>query len=106
MSKKDKTGEENIAEGKAEFKGLTLEQLRHEQALILVKKEFLKERALNDLEKFKKRLPFNGNSPLGNISAKGVMGKLAKGLNYMDYFMIGLSVFNAGRKVMSFFRKK
>lgn len=106
MSKEKKSREAGLNEEIKEFAGYTLEELKHQRALALVKKEFLKQKAMNDIDSFKSKLPFNGNSPFGNISPKGILGKVVKGLNYADYFMIGLSVFSAGRKVMSLFRKR
>ena len=90
-----------------EFKGYTLEELKYQRALILLKREFLKEKAMEDVKEVKSRIPLlNGKSPLDSMSPTGIVGRVVKGLNYADYLMLGFSVFNAGRKVFSLFRKK
>lgn len=88
------------------FNGYTMDELKHQRALTLVKREFLKQRAMNDIDALKSRLPFNSNSPLGNISPKSLIGKVMKGLNYADYLMLGFSAFSAGRKILSLFHRK
>ena len=88
------------------FKGYTLEELKHQMALTLIKKEIRKERAMQEVNAIKKSLPFGSESPMANFKAKGLVGKLMKGLNYTDYIMLGFSMFNIGRKIFSLFRKK
>ena len=91
----------------SEFRGYSLEELRYQRALLLLKREFLKEKAMNTIDDAKKRVPvLNGKSPLSNISPSGIMGRVVKGLNYADYLMLGFAVFNAGKKVFSLFRKR
>lgn len=90
-----------------DFKGYTLEELRYHRALLLLKREFLKEKVIKESEQIKNRIPFvNGKSPLTRMSPTGIIGRVAKGLNYADYLMLGFSLFNAGRKITSLFRKK
>lgn len=89
-----------------EFKGFNMEELRHQKALLLVKKEFMKQKVFNDVDVIKSRIPIiNGKNPLDASSKGGMMGKILKGLNYADYLMLGFSAFKLGRKVFSFFRK-
>lgn len=96
-----------VVEAEKEFKGYTLDELKYQRALLLLKREFLKEKALGNVHNLKERIPMlNGKSPLNNISPMGLVGRVAKGLNYADYLMLGFSIFNAGRKVFSLFRKK
>lgn len=107
MEKEKKHTPKSHASSEEEFKGYTLEELKYQRALLLLKREFLKEKALEDVNDIKKRIPvFNGKSPLDSISPSGLLSRVAKGLNYADYLMLGFSVFNAGRKVFSLFRKK
>lgn len=90
-----------------EFKGYTLDELRYQRALVLLKREFLKEKAMEEVKEVRKRIPvINGKSPLDSMSPTGILGRVVRGLNYADYLMLGFSVFNAGRKVISMFRKK
>ena len=90
-----------------DFKGYTLDELRYQRALVLLKREFLKEKAMEEVKEVKSRIPvLNGKSPLDTMSPSGILGSVVKGLNYADYLMLGFSLFNAGRKVFSLFRKK
>ena len=90
-----------------EFKGYTLAELRYQRALVLLKREFLKEKAMEETKAVKKRIPMlNGKSPLDSMNPTGIVGKVVRGLNYADYLMLGFSIFNAGKKVFSLFRKK
>ena len=90
-----------------DFKGYTLEEVRYQRALLLLKKEFLREKALGEISEVKSRIPLlNGKSTLGSLSSKSMIGRVLKGLNYADYLMLGFSIFNAGKKVLSFMRKK
>ena len=107
MSKnKDNFSSGPEAEEMKGFAGYTMDELKHQRALTLVKREFLKQKAMNDIDALKSRLPFNGQSPIGNLSTKGIFGKLIKGLSYMDYIMLGFSMFTAGRKIVSLFHRK
>ncbi len=90
-----------------QFHGFTLEEIRHHRALIAVKKEFVKAKILEDLEKLKDRNPF---APDGSLKAASRLGnvpmKIMRGLNYTDYIMMGISAFGTFRKVFSLFKKK
>lgn len=92
---------------KHEFKGYDLNELRYQRALLFIKKEFLKEKALNDTMAIKQRIPIvNGKSPISGMSPTSLVGRVVKGLNYADYLMLGFTAFNAGKKLFSIFRKK
>ena len=89
------------------FKGFTLEELRYHRALTELKKEFSKAKMSDTAHKIQKRNPFaGGNSSSALGKAGGIAGKLLTGMSYVDYAMIGFQVFNTGRKIFSFFRKK
>lgn len=93
--------------GVTEFKGYTLEELKYQRALLLLKREFLKEKALKESKAIKNRIPMlNGKSPLNSLTPQGIVGRVARGLNYADYLMLGFSVFNAGKRIFSLFKKK
>ena len=90
----------------SEFRGYSMDELKYKRAVMLVKREILKEKALKEVSNIKKRIPgINGESPMASMSKRGIMGKVFKGLNYMDYIVLGFSVFNVGRKFFSIFRK-
>lgn len=90
-----------------EFKGYTLDEIRHHRALLAVRKEFAKVKALEQFEGIKDRNPF---APDGSLKAAARLGslplKIVKGLNYSDYIMMGISAFGTAKKVFSFFHKK
>ena len=87
-----------------EFKGYTIEEIRFQRALVAMEAEFCKTKALKSLSNLQKLNPLTS----GNSSIPGKVGsialKLVNGLNYIDYIMIGMSVFSGARKVFSFFK--
>lgn len=96
--------EERAAE---KFGGYTLEDLRYQRALVALKKEFSKSKMIAGAHRVAKRNPINGKqSGFGIGSVGSIAGKLITGMNYLDYVMIGFSLFNTGRKVFSFFHRK
>lgn len=107
MMKDTKAHNGDGADMMKEFKGYTMEELKYQRALTLVKKEFLKEKALRQTMAIKDRLPVvNGSSPLSGIKPSGMVGKLVKGLDFADYIMLGIQAVKIGKKVGSLFRKK
>ena len=89
------------------FKGYTLDELRYQRALIMLKREFLKEKAVQQTQSLRKRIPvINGKSPLSGMSPQSMVGRVIRGLNYADYIMLGISAFTAGKKIFSLFKKK
>lgn len=90
-----------------QFNGFTLDEIRHQRALIAVKKEFAKAKILEDLDKLKDRNPF---APDGTLKAAARLGnipmKIMRGLSYTDYIMMGISAIGTVRKALSFFKKK
>ncbi|MDE6560587.1 MAG: hypothetical protein K2K75_04325 [Muribaculaceae bacterium] len=90
-----------------EFEGYTLDEIRHHRALVAVRKEFAKDKILEQLEGLKDRNPFAADGTLKAASRLGsIPMKIVRGLNYTDYIMMGISAFGAAKKVFSFFRKK
>lgn len=99
------------AEVKPEFKGYTLEELRYQRALVALKKDFSKSKLIHDLDKVRnhKILGGAGEGKMSKIArAGGIATKIFSGLNYLDYAMIGMSLFTSGKKIYKFFssRKK
>ena len=91
------------------FKGYTMEELRYQRALVAMKKEFCKESVLESIAAIQNRSIF-GKNPNGKLSRSsrigGILSKLMSGLNYVDYAVLGMSVFNSGKKVLGLFKKK
>lgn len=93
----------------AKIKGWTLREVRHRRALVLLQKEFCKEKVSYDLLKIRNSSPFSKNfsgrtKPLGRAGA--IASRLIQGMNYVDYALIGYSMFSNVRKLTSIFRKK
>lgn len=90
------------------FKGYTLEDIHYQRALVMLQREFAKEKIAADIHKIKKRGPFGvtGKDASSLTKAGTVVSKLINGFNYMDYALVGFSAFSTIRKVFRFFKKK
>lgn len=107
------------------FKGYTMEELRYQKALALLRKEFCKSNILESVDSL--RHPFSDNTKrIAGFSAPvkasqsasgstirqvGKVGKLMvssllKGMKPMDYVMFGISLIGPTRKLIKIFRKK
>lgn len=95
-------------EAPKKFKGYTLEELRYQRAIVALKREFAKSKTLAGASKLKKHNPLSSDGGKLPLKGKfgGIAGRIFTGLNYMDYIMLGYSLFKSGRKIFSFFRKK
>lgn len=90
-----------------EFKGYTIEELRYQRALVALQKEFCKSRVLHKIDKMRNRKILGdggGSSKLARVGS--LAAKIFSGLNYLDYAMIGMSVFGSGRKIYKFIKGK
>ena len=108
---KEITAKEKVAKDimkpENDFKGYTIEEIRFHRALVAMEADFCKAKILknlNNLQKFNPLSPGSSNTLPGK--AGSIALKLINGLNYMDYIMLGWSLFNGGRKVFSFFKGK
>lgn len=99
---------ESVTQPDSDFKGYTLDELRYQRAFVALQKEFCKAKLLRSVGSFSKMNPFARKGP--SLEAAGkfgpVLSKVMKGFGYLDYVMIGFSVFNSVRKFTSFFRRK
>ena len=98
--------EENLPmELPKEFKGYSIEELRYQRALIALRKDFCAAKIAEDFEAIRKRGVFGGH---GGSKRGPMIGSIAKkvmsGLGYLDYAMIGVSLFGTGKKIFSLFR--
>lgn len=91
---------------KPEFNGYTIEELRYQLALTALKKEYLKERAMECTDTLKKQLPFTGGKSSVGFPSKGIFSKLMKGLDLVDYIMIGYQGFRIMKKLGSVIKKR
>lgn len=91
-----------------EAKGMTIGEIRYQRALVALQKEFCKEKVEHSIRNLKNTSPFSKNyassSAGGRVGA--IAGKLLNGVSYLDYAVIGFSVFKNVRKIMSIFKKK
>lgn len=92
-----------------EIKGLTIREIRYQRALVALQKEFCRERIGTGFVKLRNSSPFSkgyqGNSKYFS-RATGILGKLAGGMNYVDYAVLGFTLFSNVRKIFGLFRKK
>lgn len=90
------------------FKGYTLEEIRYQRALVALQKEFCKAKILRNVHSIQKTNPLTPSGAIKSMPGKigFVASKLLTGLNYLDYAMLGFSLFRSARKVFSFFHRK
>ena len=97
----------DILTPESKFKGYTIEEIRFQRALVAMEADFCKTKILKNWNNIQKLNPL---SPSSSSSFTGKAGnvalKLINGLNYMDYVLLGWSVFSGARKVFSFFKGK
>lgn len=88
-----------------EFKGYSLEELRYQRALVALRKDFCVAKIAEKCNDIRQRGIFGGNgeSKRGPMIG-GIAKKVISGLGYLDYAMIGMSVFSTGKKVFNFFK--
>lgn len=98
----------SVSDPAPDFKGYTIEELRYHRALVALQKEFCKSRVIHNVDKIKNHsIIGKGDKGISKMSRFGaVAGKLFSGLNYLDYAMIGMSVFGQGRKIYKFLKGK
>lgn len=93
------------------FAGYSIDELKYRKAVVLLQREFVGAKAGETLRKFTDR-----NSPMYHghdkkrgaafINTANIVSKIFRGLDFMDYAMLGISVFSTGRKIVSLFRRK
>lgn len=93
-----------------DFKGYSLEELRYQRALVMLRREFAKQKMHNRIRHIQKTNVFtgtpSGTKASGLVRAGSIASKILTGLNYMDYILIGYSAFGTIRKVASFFSRR
>ena len=105
---KNSKKKEEPLQGAEEFKGYSMEELRYHRALLLVKKEYVKEQAFKVTKKIKNDLPIigTGDSLQGHLGSGNLLGKVMKGLSFADYVILGLQTMRIVKKIGSKFKKK
>lgn len=97
-----------IKEETSEFKGYTLEELRYQRALVALQTEFCKSHMLKKVDEIRKYKFLGGDGRSRGVEKiGGVASKIFSGLNYLDYALIGMQVFNSGKKIYNkIFRRR
>lgn len=98
----------DITNPEAKFEGFTLEEIRYRRALVAMQKEFCSNKIERSLFNLQKINPLSPTSTADSLPGKAgaIALKLLKGLNYLDYAVLGFSLFNSVRKLTSFFHRK
>lgn len=94
-----------IMEPENKFKGFTIEEIRLQRVFVSLEKDACKSRILrsiNNIQDSNPLMPGNKSSLPGKAGAIAL--KLVNGLNYIDYVILGLSVFKGTKKIFSFFK--
>lgn len=98
---------EQVLDEKPQFKGYSLNDLKYRRAVVALKKEFARQKIAEDFYTIRNWRPFDTDGSNKKTSKMvGIARKIMGGMNYLDYAMLGFSVFTSARKVMSFFKKK
>lgn len=97
----------NIVEPEKKFKGYTIEEIRFRRALVAMEADFCKTKILKSFGHIQNYNPLNPGNKNGVAGKAGALAlKMVSGLNYLDYILIGASLFKGGKKIWSFFRGK
>lgn len=83
------------------FKGYSLEELRYQRALTSLRADFCKEKLLAEVGSIVKKSPLSRSK----LNGTGIAGKLMKSLNFIDYAVIGLTIFKTVKSIINRFRK-
>ena len=106
---KELKGKEKVAKEimtpENDFKGYTIEEIRFHRALVAMEADFCKTKIFKSLDNLQRHNPLSIKSGSLPGKAGSIVLKLVNGLNYMDYIMLGWSLFNGGKKIFSFFRR-
>lgn len=90
---------------KPAFAGYNMNDLRYRRAVVALQKEFARQKIYEDVDRIKHWNPLSPDSKSGKLSNAGKLArKLIGGMNYLDYAMIGFSLFSSTRKLLGFFR--
>lgn len=99
-----------INDEEKQFKGYSIDELKYQRAFILLQREFTQAKLAEIMQRFtnKNSSIYNHNkskkqSPFG---VGNILGRIVKGLDYLDYAVLGLSVFSTGKKIFSVFRRR
>ncbi len=114
-----------MATKNSSFKGYTMEELRYQKALALLRKEFCKSNVIESVDSlrhpmrsdskriaaFTDKVPAKSSDSGSALKQAGKIGKLVfstltKGMKPLDYVMFGISLIGPARKLIKSLRKK
>ena len=101
-----KHNQEKSAVSEQAFEGYTLEELRYQRALIALKADFCREKLQVSVGEVTQNGPLSRFTRKGKIQGSGIVGKLAKSLDMVDYAILGFTLFKTIKSLMSKFKKK
>lgn len=104
INKKNKVAQD-IVKPEKEFKGYTIEEIRFQRALVAMEAEFCKtkmSKSWDNIQNLNPLMPGNKTSITGRAGQLAL--KMINGLNYLDYALLGISLFKGTKKVFSLFR--
>jgi len=96
----------------ASFEGYTLDELNYRRAIVSLKKDFYKERLLQNLHSLQHASPLNaftgtgGNQNKRKFRTSSIFSKMMKSLSVIDYALMGVSVFKSVSSVIKVFKRK
>ena len=98
----------DIVKPENSFSGYTLEEIRYQRALVALQADFCKTKIIKSFQNLQKANPLSPTSAATSLPGKAgaVALKLINGLNYLDYAVLGFSIFTTLKKFVSFFRRK
>lgn len=97
----------DLTQAKTTFKGYTLEELRYQRALVMLQREFCKNRMMRNLGNLKQSNPLSPNFAVSKFAGKSgsIASKILSGMSYLDYAMLGFSAFKSVRKIVKLFKR-
>ena len=106
ISAKDNTAKDFIMP-ESEFKGYTIEEIRFQRALVALQADFAKTKFIKSWNELQGYNPLSKNA-VTKITGKagGIALKMLKGLNYLDYVFLGVSVYSGIKKIAGLFSRK
>lgn len=99
---------ESQNESLVSFKGYTLDELRYKRALTLLQAQFCKEKLILSVQGLSKNSPFNKpkvSSKFSFFKNSGIIEKIFKSLDFLDYAILGFSMFRSIKSIISKFKK-
>ena len=107
MKEKETTKHEEMPKAEKPFKGYTMEELKHQRALLALRKDFCK---LEMMESVNDLRPQSRNSGKKGSSKFALAGRIASlvfsNMNTLDYILMGISLFGSAKKGVRLLRGK